>query len=158
MTPFYTLIVALSLGQTAATAIEAPQAAIVRMTNEFRQSNRMGAINSSKKLMEIAQAHADNMARQDKYGDSDRNGHVLDRKDMKDRLMYGGYKYRAAGENVAMSQGMSDPVGVAMDGWRKSSGHRANMLGKDYTEMGAGVAQSKSGKWYFVQVFGKPAE
>jgi len=65
---------------------------------------------------------------------------------------------RALDEDMLLPSQKHGTRHPAMDGWRKSSGHRANMLGKDYTEMGAGVAQSKSGKWYFVQVFGKPAE
>ena len=34
------------------------------------------------RLIVIAQKHARNMARQDKFGDSDKNGHVLDGKNM----------------------------------------------------------------------------
>ncbi|MFL5328644.1 MAG: CAP domain-containing protein [Gemmataceae bacterium] len=137
---------------------DSPAQEIVRLTNEFRKAEKLAELKTSDALMKIAQAHADNMARQDKYGDDDKNGHVLDGKDMKDRIEAAGYKFRMIGENVAMSLGHKDPVSVTMKGWKDSPHHRENMLNKEFTEMGAGVAQGKSGRWYFVQEFGKPRE
>ena len=88
------------------------------------------------------------MATQDgACGDDDKNGHILDGKNMKDRVEAAGYKYRNIGENVAMSKGFKEPIATAMDGWKKSEGHKANMLNDKFAEMGAGLVQSKSGRW-----------
>src|ERR1700730_10207114 len=43
-----------------------------------------------------------------------------------------------------------------MTSWKKSPGHRKNMLDPDSTEIGVGVARSKDGKYYAVQDFGRP--
>jgi uncharacterized protein YkwD len=37
-----------------------------------------------------------------------------------------------------------------------SPAHRANILSAKYTETGVGMARSKSGRIYSVQVFGRP--
>lgn len=47
----------------------------------------------------------------------------------------------------------------AMELWKMSPGHRANMLGENYTQMGVGRAEGMlDGEMtiFFVQVFGKP--
>jgi len=158
MSTYCSLLIALALVQPTDAKTEAPSDAIIRLTNEFRKSEKVSDLKSSKKLNEIAQAHADNMARQDKYGDSDKNGHVLDDKKLVDRLKAAGYKYRAAGENVGCGRVLDNPIEAIMDGWKNSPSHRENLARAMFTEMGAGVAQGKSGRWYFVQVFGKPME
>lgn len=56
------------------------------------------------------------------------------------------------GENVAVNKGHSDPVETAVNGWIKSPGHEANMVG-DFTKTGMGVAVNSSGEYYFTQMF-----
>jgi uncharacterized protein YkwD len=48
-----------------------------------------------------------------------------------------GYDYRAMGENLATGYAMPREV---VDGWMHSPGHRANILGRDYDEVGVAVA------------------
>ena len=61
-----------------------------------------------------------------------------------------GIRYMAAGENIAMGQ----PTAVAvMTSWMNSPGHRSNILSKNFTEIGVGVAKSKSGTLYWTQQF-----
>ena len=61
------------------------------------------------------------------------------------------YEYNSAGfENDELARRF-------IEGWKKSPGHRKNMLDPDVLEAGMAVAQSKeSGKYYAVQVFGRP--
>jgi uncharacterized protein YkwD len=59
-------------------------------------------------------------------------------------------------ENVGYQLNKPDPAGSMMQGWEASPGHRRNLLLADVTELGVGAAQGKSGRWYFVQVFGRP--
>lgn len=40
-----------------------------------------------------------------------------------------------------------------MESWMNSSGHRANILNKDYTTIGVGYHQSGSGVGYWTQLF-----
>jgi uncharacterized YkwD family protein/spore coat assembly protein SafA len=61
-----------------------------------------------------------------------------------------GIRYMAAGENIAMGQ----PTAVSvMTSWMNSPGHRSNILSKNFTEIGVGVAKSKSGTLYWTQQF-----
>ena len=57
--------------------------------------------------------------------------------------------YWACGENIAY--GYSTPQQV-MNGWMNSSGHRANILDPDFTEIGIGFVQ-EGRTCYWVQVF-----
>jgi uncharacterized protein YkwD len=69
------------------------------------------------------------------------------------RLKLVGYTYRSSGENVA--EGYTSGAAL-MAGWMTSPPHRANILSARYTETGVGMARSKSGRVYTVQVFGRP--
>lgn len=63
-------------------------------------------------------------------------------------------KLSMVGENVAYgySNGKS-----AVNAWMNSSGHKANILNKDYRLIAVGAAQDKDGRWYVAQVFGRSA-
>ena len=52
-------------------------------------------------------------------------------------------------ENIAAGQRSASEV---MDSWMNSSGHKANILGADYTRIGVGCCQS-GGTYYWVQEF-----
>jgi uncharacterized protein YkwD len=69
------------------------------------------------------------------------------------RLKLVGYAWRASGENIA--EGYTSGAAL-MAGWMTSPPHRANILSAKYTETGTGMARSKSGRTYTVQVFGRP--
>ncbi|MBZ9606334.1 LysM peptidoglycan-binding domain-containing protein [Clostridium estertheticum] len=61
-----------------------------------------------------------------------------------------GIKYTSAGENIAMGQQTAASV---MKSWMNSPGHKANILSKNFTEIGVGVAKDKSGTIYWTQQF-----
>jgi uncharacterized YkwD family protein len=61
-----------------------------------------------------------------------------------------GITYTTAGENIAMGQPTAASV---MEGWMNSPGHKANILSKNFTEIGVGVAKNKSGSIYWTQQF-----
>ena len=61
-----------------------------------------------------------------------------------------GIRYMAAGENIAMGQ---QTAAAVMSSWMNSPGHRSNILSKSFTEIGVGVAKSKSGTLYWTQMF-----
>lgn len=60
-----------------------------------------------------------------------------------------GYDYRTAGENIAYGQSSAQEV---MTAWMNSEGHRANILGENYSHIGIGVYQS-GGVIYWSQFF-----
>jgi uncharacterized protein YkwD len=76
-----------------------------------------------------------------------------------DRIKKTGYKAITSGENVAWAQ---DTVDAVMYSWMHSAGHRANILGRNYTDIG--VAHSAPAPCtgfqgvgpYWTQVFAAP--
>jgi hypothetical protein len=129
---------------------------IINQTNAYRAASGLAALTPSALLMQVAQAHANNMARQDRYGDSGTNGHILDGRDVVWRVAQVGYQWSWLGENVAYCYGYLDPAAQLTTQWWNSPDHRANMLGSNYTEIGVGIATGASGRTYGVQVFARP--
>ncbi|MBP2079497.1 SafA/ExsA family spore coat assembly protein [Oceanobacillus polygoni] len=60
-----------------------------------------------------------------------------------------GINYKSAGENIARGQSTAQQV---VNAWMNSSGHRANILSKDYTHIGVGYVKSGN---YWTQMFMK---
>lgn len=61
-----------------------------------------------------------------------------------------GIKYMSAGENIAYGQKTATSV---MTGWMNSAGHKANILSKNYSEIGVGLAKKSNGTLYWTQQF-----
>ena len=123
---------------------------IVR-TNAARRAAGLTGLAKSVNLMSAAQIHADQMVK------AGRMEHELSGQPyptLKTRLAAVQYNVRAAAENIAEGQRSAGDV-VAM--WMDSLNHRTNILSRDYTEVGTGVAVARNGRLYFVEVFGRPA-
>jgi len=148
-------VVLLAICQRTAPAAElVPDMAskIAKWTNTYRKENKKQPLHLSAALTRAAQQHALNMATQEQMA------HELDGKTYEDRVRATGYVAQAAGENVATATGQPDNAKTMLVSWKKSEPHRANMLGEqhDFTEIGVGVAVSKTGTYYGCQVFGIP--
>lgn len=63
-----------------------------------------------------------------------------------------GIKYRAAGENIAKARSVENAEQLFMN----SSGHRANILSTNFTEVGVGVYVHSDGMTYVSQMFIRP--
>ncbi|MDY0976872.1 CAP domain-containing protein [Massilia sp. CFBP9012] len=73
-----------------------------------------------------------------------------------DRALRAGYSWRRVGENIAFGQRSPRE---AVEGWLDSPGHCANIMNRDFTEMGAayGVTpERQTGIIYWTQVFAAP--
>lgn len=64
-----------------------------------------------------------------------------------------GIRYSYAGENIAAGQKTPEDV---MKSWMNSPGHKANILSKNFTEIGVGLAKGGSYGTYWVQEFIRP--
>jgi len=64
-----------------------------------------------------------------------------------------GIKFSSAGENIAMGQRTPEEV---MNAWMNSPGHRANILGGNFSQIGVGYAKDTSGRIYWTQMFIRP--
>ncbi len=68
-----------------------------------------------------------------------------------------GYQFIFLGENLALGDFRSSEE--VMNGWMNSPGHRANILSKNFTEVGISALEGNyQGRivWYAVQEFGRP--
>jgi uncharacterized protein YkwD len=140
--------------KTADVAAAAKQ--VFEATNRFRKEEGRSELKENPRLEEAASYFAKFMATTDKYG------HEADGKQPADRAKEHGYDFCGIDENIAFvysSAGYNtgEVVKGLVEGWKKSPGHRKNMLDPDMMEAGMAVARSeKSGKYYGVQMFGRP--
>lgn len=61
-----------------------------------------------------------------------------------------GVTYRGSGENIAWGQKTPEQV---MNGWMNSEGHRANILNRNFKNIGIGYFQDENGVNHWVQLF-----
>jgi uncharacterized protein YkwD len=129
---------------------------IFKSTNKFRTEEKRGELKMNDKLSSAAQSFADYLARTDEFS------HTANSKEPWQRTSETGYKHCIIAENIAYeydSDGFSTEAlaSALIEGWKKSPGHRKNMLDPDVQEIGVGVAHSnKTGRYYAVQDFGRP--
>ena len=140
-----------SAGQSRRAAASSRVAAdVVKLTNVERTQYRRPALRPNARLMRAAQLQANQMAQ------ASHMAHVLPDARYprtEDRIAAADYRWQMLGENVAFGQANAAKV---VDSWMHSSGHRTNILNATFTEMGAGFAVDRTGRPYYVQVFGRP--
>ncbi len=129
---------------------------VVELTNQFRAENGLAPLTLNTQLTNAAETHSKNMASQDFFSHTG-----LDGSQPSDRAQSAGYSSQFVGENIGA--GYTSPE-KAVEGWKKSPGHRANMLKPEYTEIGVGYfylendTGSINRNHYWTQVFGAPAD
>lgn len=133
------------------------EAAIVKMTNEFRASQKLGAVVPDPVLQAAARAFARYLA---KSGDF---SHTADGKTPSQRADAAGYKGCRLAENLAMQMDSLgfDPETLAtraVEGWIKSPGHRANLLTPGATDVAVAIERvpDEHPKYVSVQLLGRP--
>jgi uncharacterized protein YkwD len=122
---------------------------VVALVNAARAAHGLAPLAAQPQLMAAARGHSVDMAENDYFS------HMgLDGSSFTDRIDEQGYFWLAAAENIAA--GYPTPEDV-VEGWMSSQGHRANILGATYRDIGVGFAfdsRSTYG-WYWTTVFGR---
>jgi uncharacterized protein YkwD len=115
-----------------------------------RRYDAAPALTLSAALNDAASIHARDMAQR---GSMEHRG--TDGSSSAERVSRVGYRWRAVAENIAAGQPDAD---TAVAAWLMSSGHCANLMGPQYTEMGIAFAPapSRSPAIYWAQVFAAP--
>ena len=163
--PLLLLVSALLLGATVPIVHAAERQAqltqverlVVERSNAFRQSQGVAPVAPERALTAAAQAFAAYMARTDNYG------HEADGREPSQRAQAQGYSYCMVAENIAMQYSSlgfeTEELARGMvQGWIDSPGHRHNLLAPEATDIGVGMARSpSSGRYYAVQMFGRPS-
>jgi len=129
------------------------RAGVLAATNAERRRMRVPALSANHLLDRAAQAHAEDMLARSFFEHRNPDGRTV-----RQRADAQGYTWMGIGENLAEGQ---PTVDEAMAGWMKSPEHRHNILDRDFTELGVGLAYGKdrkSGRYrvLWVQVFGTP--
>jgi uncharacterized protein YkwD len=153
------IVMAAPFAPRVALSQEAAAQRVLELTNEARtQPRRCGErpfnatrpLSRSAVLGRAALAHAQDMARHSYFSHTGR-----DDSKPAGRVARAGYKFRAAGENIAA--GPSTPE-AAVAGWIRSAPHCANLMNPTFTEMGAAFAVERNSEYgvYWVQVLAAP--
>jgi uncharacterized protein YkwD len=126
---------------------------IIYWTNYYRAQNGLKALTTNTTLAKAAQGKVDDMFKNQYFE------HVSPAGVTPSELVSSfGYSYKVTGENLALGDFVNEKELV--DAWMSSPGHRANILNKDYTEIGVasglGKYQDRELTWLSVQEFGKP--
>ena len=114
-------------------------------TNAFRELNGLKPLQLDHGLSELAQKHSQKMGSGEvSFGHSGFDQRY-------DLALKTHPTWRSFAENVAYGQTTALEV---VESWKKSRGHRKNMLG-NYSFIGIGIATSKSGTIYYTQIFAR---
>lgn len=114
-------------------------AAVVAATNAARAEHGLGRLSTNACLQRFAAAQAERMAAQGRMFHQPL------------RPVQRACRVGFVGENVAVGY----PTGrVAVRSWMRSSGHRANILSRNYRLIGV-AARRDGNTWYVAQVFGR---
>lgn len=119
--------------------------AVLKLVNQERAKQGLKELSLNKKLNKVAEDKAKDM----------RDNHYFDHNSRKygspfEMMRSYGINFTTAGENIAAGQRTAEQV---MESWMNSSGHRANILNKNYTQLGVGFCVGGSYDTYWVQEF-----
>lgn len=117
-------------------------AEVVRLVNVERAKNGLAALSVDTGVQAAAQVRAAEQAEVFSHTRPDGSACFT-------ALTEQGVTYRTAGENIAYGQQTPDAV---MNAWMNSSGHRANILGSQFTKIGVGYTVI-NGTPYWAQMF-----
>jgi len=127
-------------------SIDEVDRASLEFLNALRARYGLGKLRLSDKLDRLAQIKADDMAANSYVGHVDSEGVYIDGTAKRHDISL----TKSLSENVA---GGNVGYGILNSALSLSGGHRANMLGSDWTTVGIGIARDGD-RAYYVQVFG----
>lgn len=133
----------IKVAQSTKVDVSSVEKSIFDQINQYRASKGLPAFTRNSKIDNQARTHSQNMA----------SGKIaFGHQDFSNRVKSIGISYKGAAENVAYNKGFADPATQAVQGWLKSSGHKANIEGR-YNQTGIGVATNSKGEVYFTEIF-----
>jgi uncharacterized protein YkwD len=131
------------------------RAELIALHNQSRAEQGLPAYAQHERLQQAAQAHADFLAQKPQQelfslGPAGHTGANGSRP--ADRVAAAGYAASAVDENWAYYRTVKE----AYDWWIGDQFHRPQILSKNYTQIGFGIAPHPAGGIVFVAVFGRP--
>ncbi len=149
------MLLACGVAHAAAADVEQTAERVVERTNAFRKAQGLQPVQANAHLRAAAREFARFMAESGKYS------HTADGRKPAQRSAAQGYDACIVSENIAYlyrSQGYDAPALARemVEGWKQSPEHREAMVDPAVSQIGVGIAQSASGRYYGVQMFGRP--
>lgn len=131
------------------TTPEAGEARMLELLNQARKGAGLAALQPDEEMRGIARAHSEDMAEHHFFGHVSPTTGTTD-----ERYRRSGVVVAAFGENVAEA----DSAETAFDGLMESPGHRANMLGAQFTHVGIAAVSTDAQQLAFTLIFGRRAD
>lgn len=123
---------------------------LLELVNDERAKANLLALRPHPLLFKAARAHSANMAKQRKME------HILDGKRPSQRVEAAGYDWGKVAENLITADQSDVPLEQLVKAWMDSKVHRENILMKDVTETGLGIAKNARDDIYYTQIFARP--
>jgi uncharacterized protein YkwD len=122
------------------------------MVNFARRQSGRPALTTDARLQDAADRKAQDIVRCQQFS------HTACGRDFAFHIRAVGYPMVAAGENIAWGSGRYGTVRSRMSGWLNSEGHRANLLGAQFTDQGIALVKAtflgRPGAQVWVNQFG----
>ena len=137
-----------SNSQSADESLTAEEEAVVSRINQERQNNNLTPLRVADELVDAARRHSNDMAENNIFSHTGSDG-----SSPFDRMIEAGYRFRYAGENVAAGYATAQQT---VNAWMNSAGHRANILNRNYCDVGIGYAYDPGSSYrnYWTLTFG----
>lgn len=128
--------------------IKAQENEVIKLVNAERAKRGLPALKANWQLSRVARYKSQDMIDKGYFAhQSPTYGSPFD------MMEAFGFRFASAGENIAYGQRTPPEV---MTQWMNSTGHRNNILSSSYSEIGVGLATSKTGVKYWTQMFMRP--
>lgn len=125
-------------------SLQAQEQQAFTLLNQDRTANGLKPLKLNSSLLKLAENYAQDMINRNYFAHTNPEGQTPF-----DRMNQAGISYGYAGENIAINNSASGAETAFMN----SSGHRANILNANYTEVGVGIRKASNGSLYVVQEF-----
>jgi len=131
------------------TNIDDAEIKIFDLVNEERHRKGLNELEWNNNLAKLARDYSSKMASERFFDHLDPDGASVIERAQDARIK----NWSKIGENLFYCEGANDFSFLAVKGWMKSPTHKENILDRDWTDSGIGIAESRSGQIYVTQVF-----
>ena len=128
---------------------DSQEAKFLSLINSYRRNNGLASLKLSRTLGAAAEHHSIDMARNNRFSHTLRNGTSWSQ-----NILDHGYSVSGTmAENIAAGNSSAQ---ATFDQWRASSGHNRNMLNPNFRAIGIGRASKSTSRygWYWTTTFG----
>jgi uncharacterized protein YkwD len=116
------------------------------LLNRERTDHKLPELKPHPLLFQAARGHSQNMAKERKMEHELKPVHRVDAT---------GYDWGKVSENIAKAEDGEPQLSEIVKKWMESKTHRDNLLDKNVTETGLGIARNDKGEIYYTQVFAR---